>query len=356
MAKRLSPIGHEEQLTLVDHLGELRNRLFWTLGFVAFAFAFTFSQSDRVLGVITKPIDHALSSADSKDGKRLDADETRLLFDQRVVSALGSFQADTTDLSSAVDRLAASRVAKTDAGLEANLARLQARIAKRADALAKLQLTAPPIDKRPITLGVTEPFLVTITSSLYAALLISLPFLLYQAYAFVIPAFTPRERQVALPLMLMVPVLFLAGVAFAYWVVLPRATDFLLNFNDNEFDIQVQGREAVKFVTTFLMAIGLMFQLPVGILAATRSGVITVTKLRELRGYAIILFAVVAAVLTPTPDPLTMMLAMAPLVVLYELSMLLASWLDRIKPLDLVSDESALEGLADHAPLPVDDD
>ncbi len=101
----------------------------------------------------------------------------------------------------------------------------------------------------------------------------------------------------------MIPVLFIGGVAFAYYIVLPQTTRFLLNFNSGEFDIQVQGREAVKFVTSFLIAIGLMFQLPVAILAITRSGIVGVPQLRAFRGYAVIVFAVLAAVLTQHPIP-----------------------------------------------------
>jgi sec-independent protein translocase protein TatC len=96
-------------------------------------------------------------------------------------------------------------------------------------------------ERQPVTLGVTEPFVTTFTVAGYAALLLVLPFLLYEAYAFVLPAFSPAERRVALPLMLMVPVLFLAGVAFGFFVALPRAVDFLQNFNDDSFDILLQA-------------------------------------------------------------------------------------------------------------------
>lgn len=357
MAKRLAPIGHEDQLTLVDHLQELRNRLVSSLIFVVFVFGFTFWQSDAVLGFITQPVDNALSTTkESSDSKKKDADEVQYAYQVAVSKALATLRDDTTDLNEAVGKLKTSESVAENKALTEAIVTLQTRIDKRAKVLDALDLKAPAIDRRPITLGVTEPFLVTITSSLYAALLLALPFLLYQAYAFVLPAFTPRERSVALPLMLMVPFLFLAGVLFAYYLVLPQATNFLLNFNDGEFNIQVQGREAVKFVTSFLIAIGLMFQLPVGLLAITRSGIVSVAQLRGVRRYAIVFFAVVAAVLTPTPDPGTMLLAMAPLVVLYELSIIGASWLDRVRPLEPVSEQSALDDLSDYAPLPLDDD
>ena len=180
-----------------------------------------------------------------------------------------------------------------------------------------------------MTLGVTEPFVTTFTVAGYAALLLALPFLLYQAYAFVLPAFSPRERKVALPLMLMVPALFLAGVAFGYFVALPRAIDFLQNFNDDNFDILIRATDYYKFSIVLIALIGLLFQIPVGVLAVTRLGIISARQLAKNRGYVILGIAVVAAVATPTPDPVTMLIAMAPLLVLFELSVLLARIFER---------------------------
>ena len=173
-----------------------------------------------------------------------------------------------------------------------------------------------------------EPFTATFKVAAYAALLLAMPLLLYQAYAFVLPAFSPREREVAIPLILGVPFLFFAGVAFAYFLVLPPAISFLQNFNDDSFDILLQARDYYSFELLVLMAMGALFQIPVGILAATRLGVITPRQLRRGRRYAFVIIAVIAALL-PGQDPVTMLILMAPLVVLYEGSILLASLLDR---------------------------
>jgi sec-independent protein translocase protein TatC len=177
--------------------------------------------------------------------------------------------------------------------------------------------------RQPVTLGVTEPFLTTITVSAYAALLLALPFMLFQAYAFVLPAFSREERRVALPLMLLVPVLFVAGVVFGYYLALPRAVAFLQNYNDGAFDILVQAKDYYRFCTLLLAAMGVLFQIPIGVIAIVRLRILTIKQLRAYRGYALILFAIIAAVVTPTPDPFTMLIAMAPLVVLYEISLIL---------------------------------
>ena len=114
--------------------------------------------------------------------------------------------------------------------------------------------------------------------------------------------------------------------------MLSRAVEFLQNFNDDSFDILLQAKEYFKFAVFFLAGIGLLFQIPVGVLAVTRLGIFTPKQLAANRGYVILAIAVLAAVATPTPDPVTMTLSMAPLIVLFELSILLARWIDRIKP------------------------
>jgi sec-independent protein translocase protein TatC len=240
--RRFKPIGHEDQLTLVDHLDELRSRLIYCIVAFGVVLAFTTWQNHRVLEIVNRPL--------------------------------------------------------------------------------------PNGTPEPITFGVTEPFTTTLTNAAYFALLISLPFLLYQIYAFVLPAFSPRERKVATPLLLMVPVLFIAGVLFCYFVVLPPATKFLLSFNSSEFNTQVRARDYYSFVTLTMAAMGLGFQVPVAILAAVRLGLTSPAKLRKNRRYAVLIIAIVASLL-PTIDPVTLLLEMLPMLLLYEFSILLAVWVDR---------------------------
>jgi sec-independent protein translocase protein TatC len=189
---------------------------------------------------------------------------------------------------------------------------------------------------------VTEPFLTTVTVSAYAGLALSLPVILYQLYAFVLPAFAPHERRVALPILLMVPVLFAGGIAFGYFIVLDRAVDFLLNFNDEQFNIQVRARDYYSFVAFMLVAMGLMFQVPMGILAVTRLGIVTPQQLREWRRYAYFVIVVVAALL-PTVDPVSLALEIVPLAILFELSIVLASVLGR-PPAERAPAEPSAEG------------
>jgi sec-independent protein translocase protein TatC len=181
----------------------------------------------------------------------------------------------------------------------------------------------PGDHKKLLTFGITEPFTTTITVAAYGALILSMPFLLYQVYAYVLPAFSATERKTVLPILLLFPLLFLAGIAFAYFAVMPAAVKFLLNFNDSQFNIQVRARDYYSFFSTTMLAGGLIFQLPLAILAVTRLGIVKVEQLRSNRRYAYLLIAIVAAAL-PGVDPVSMLIEMVPLLVLYELSILLA--------------------------------
>jgi sec-independent protein translocase protein TatC len=181
----------------------------------------------------------------------------------------------------------------------------------------------PGAHKELLTFGVTEPFTITLTVAAYGAIVLSLPVVLYQVYAYVLPAFSDTERRVALPIMLLAPFLFCAGVAFAYFVVMPAAVKFLLNFNDNQFDVQVRARDYYSFFSTTMIAGGVIFQLPLAILAVTRLGIVSVAQLSANRRYAYLGIAILAAAL-PGVDPISMLIEMVPLLVLYELSILLA--------------------------------
>ena len=163
--RRIRPISHEDRLSVVDHLDELRSRLIVSaLAFVV-AWALTAWQNDLVLEIVNAPL------PDGPRGKQIE----------------------------------------------------------------------------PITLGPAEAFYTTLTTAAYFAFLIALPVILYQLYAFVLPAFSPEERRVATPLLLMVPVLFIIGVVFCYFVVLTPALQFLLNFNADEFNTQVRARDYYSF-------------------------------------------------------------------------------------------------------------
>jgi sec-independent protein translocase protein TatC len=191
------------------------------------------------------------------------------------------------------------------------------------DRLLDLANAPLPGDRNPITFGVAEPFTTTITICAYSAFVISLPVILYQAFAFLLPALSNQERKYIVPFLVLAPALFIAGVVFGYFVVLPAATKFLLNFNDTQFNIQVRAKDYYSFFTLTLGVMGLIFELPIAILAVTRLGIVTPEQLSKNRRYAYVILAVIAMLL-PGTDPVSMLLELVPLLLLYEASVLLS--------------------------------
>ncbi|HEX5609975.1 MAG TPA: twin-arginine translocase subunit TatC [Solirubrobacterales bacterium] len=237
MARRVKAVSHEDRLTLVEHLDELRSRLIVCIAVFGVALALCFWQNNLLLEIANGP---------------LPSDHDKL-----------------------------------------------------------------------ITFGITEPFTTTLTVSLYGALVLSLPIWLYQLYAYVLPAFSRQEKRVILPILLAFPFLFIAGIAFAYFVVMPAAVSFLLNFNESQFNVQVRARDYYGFFSMTELACGVLFQMPLAILAVTRLGIVSVEQLTSNRRYAYLVIAIVAAAL-PGVDPVSMVIEMVPLLVLFELSILLA--------------------------------
>ncbi len=308
----LRPVAYDDRLSLVEHLDELRTRLIVCAITLAVAFGICFWQNGALLDVLNKPLkDSTPTVQDSKGNGRL----------AQVAAAQQEVQKGLAASAKAFGALATA-----DNFTPAQRRLLTVAAAETADAARALPDTMP--ERVPVTLGVGEPFTVTLTIAAYFALLFSLPILLYQAYAFVLPAFSPRERRVALPMMLMVPLLFIGGAAFGYWLVLPPAISFLQNFNDTSFDVLIQAKEYYRFELLALLSTGLVFQLPVGLLVLNSVGILSAEMLRSSWRYAIVAIAVVAAVL-PGVDPVTTVILMVPLLLLYLLSILLLTIADR---------------------------
>jgi sec-independent protein translocase protein TatC len=311
MATRLKPIGHEDRLSIVEHLDELRTRVIICVVAFVVAFGVCLWQEDFILRTVNDPL--------AEVANKKPCDETRDPLER-------------ADCWQQAQKRVNEQIAATAAELARSAGDNDA-LRAQAEALERFAAQAAEISPRaspklPVTLGVGEPLTATLIAAGYAALLLTLPLLLYQAYAFVLPAFSPTERQIAVPLMVMVPFLFYAGVVFAYFLVLPAAVDFLQNFNDDNYDVLLQARDYNKFAILVMGVMGLLFQLPVLILAVTRMGILSIAQLRRHRRYAILVIAILAALL-PGGDPVTMLLMMLPILVLYEGSILLAALLER---------------------------
>ncbi len=311
MATAIRPIGHEDRLSLVDHLDELRTRLIVSAAVLAVAFGFCMWQNHALLHIINKPLQTQTQKQVAKGqgtvGQAVLAQQGVLRVSEDTQAALRLLARPGSGLS-----------AQTRTQLLPLIGALKADVAK---------IPRKPSGDNPVTLGVGEPFTTTLTVALYFALVISLPVILFELYGFILPALAPGERRAVVPLLVAIPFLFAIGVAFGYFVVLPAAVRFFVNFNSSEFNVLVQASQFYRFAATILLAMGLVFQVPVAILAATRAGIVTTAQLRKNRRYAIVACAAVAAFLPG--DVITLFLETVPLYLLYEASILLSSFIDR---------------------------
>ena len=305
MAIAVRPISHDDRVSVLAHLGELRVRLIVSVAVVATAFAFAFWQNHAVLQVLNRPLANAGSPSLTDSSAPLSkptGTQQKLraaLNSQRV--AFGLLAASASPLT-VTQRQALPSAAHSDADYFA-------------------AGPARPAGLRPVTLGIGEPFSQTVIVSAYFALLLSLPVILWQLYAFVTPAFTPRERRVATPLLTLAPLLFALGLAFGYFVVLPGAVSFLRHFNASSFDTLVQARSYYQFILFTMLATGLFFEIPIAVLGLNRAGILSTRQLRKHRRDAIVAIAVLALLL-PGSDPVTTLLELIPMLALYELSIL----------------------------------
>src|SRR5919199_6183204 len=191
-------------------------------------------------------------------------------------------------------------------------------------------LEGPPREDRRqlITFGVAEPFLTSFKISLIVGIGLALPILLWQLWSFLAPAFEEGSQRPVAVFVLFSTALLVAGVAFGYYVVLPAALHFLTHYDDSLYNIQIRARDYFSFTLLVLVGVGVVFELPIFVLALVRLGVLSTWTLRRNRRLGYFIVAVVA-VLLPGIDPVTTSLEMIPLVVLYEGSIWLSVLLER---------------------------
>ncbi|MDP8911898.1 MAG: twin-arginine translocase subunit TatC, partial [Actinomycetota bacterium] len=242
--RRLSPLPrrlrHGEEATLVEHLTELRTRVFISLGAVALGFAVTYQFRKTLIGWLSAPLD----------------------------------------------------------------------------------------GKEPVTLSPAEPFMTSFTVAFYAALALAVPVLVWQAWAFLAPALEEPSQQVVVRLVLAATVLLAAGMAFAYWVVLPNAIPFLLGFDADLYEVEIRAREYYSFAATTILGVGVLFELPIFILGLVRLRILSAARLRRNRRIGIGI-ALIGVVLLPGVEFVSMALQALPVLVLFEASIWLSAFFER---------------------------
>jgi sec-independent protein translocase protein TatC len=318
---KLRPIGHEDRLSVVDHLDELRARLIVCGIVLVIAFGLAYWQNNAILNALNSPL-----PAQPRTG----------------ANHIGGLTNDTVSAARHLANAAALfQTLSRSSDLSAPDSALITAAAQQMSAAAKALPQKTP-KNLPIAIGVGEGFTTTLTVCFYFALLLTLPVILYQAYAFVIPALRPEERRVALPIMIAAPVLFVVGVLFTYFVVLTPAVHFLQGYNSNQFQPLVQAKPLYSFEVLTMAAIGLTFQMPLGLLGLRQLGIIDGGTLTRHWRYATVIIAVIAAAM-PGADPVTTALETAPLVILFLASILMLKLADRREAKRTAAELAALD-------------
>ena len=332
--------GKEEelggQMSFLEHLDELRSRLIRSLGFVVIAATLCWFASGRSYAFLAVPIEHALAEAQRRQVpvKGLTGNEKVLPLNAVVENDTGRyiFSEETKFGTSVIPAGASvmSRVAKdtqgqmalfTDEPLYAGNTIIPKGMRLPVDFTALPKDFAGINDK--LVVSLISPFSLYVKVSLYAALCLSIPFLLWQVWAFVSPGLYPHERAYVTPFIALSSISFVLGAAFAYKVIFPPAAKYLLGLGQ-EFRLLLKADDYFDFIIIVMLGMGIVFQMPAITYVLARIGLVTARFLVKIWKTALIVILIAAAVLSPTSDIPNMLLFAAPMMVLYIVSIFIA--------------------------------
>jgi len=188
-----------------------------------------------------------------------------------------------------------------------------------------------PENKYLIYTGLTEAFFVYMKLALFASLILTSPFVLYQIWKFISPGLLAREKKYVVPFVTSSSLLFAGGILFGYFIVLPPAFEFFVSFNNQYLQAMISFRDYLSLFVMFLLGFGISFELPVFMFFLAKLGIVNTKMLSQKRRYAILLIFIIAAVLTPSPDALSQLLMAVPLIFLYEISILIVKVVEKRK-------------------------
>jgi sec-independent protein translocase protein TatC len=326
------------QMSFLEHLDELRSRIIRSIVFVFVAFLACWFVSDDIYNFLSRPILKALADAQSKvtplgsvTGEARILSLSSLQEGDVVRYAFG----ETTRIGEAVVPAGVTVMARTARNGQGQLALatdeplvVGSAVLPRGVWLPADLNTAPgPLlqNEKLVVTTTMESFSLYVKVSLYAAICLSVPFLLWQIWAFVSPGLYPHERRFALPFVLLSSISFVAGSAFAYYVIFPPAVGYLLGLGQ-DFRLLLNATDYFDFIILIMLGMGVVFQMPAITYVLARIGLVTAGFLLRVWKIALIVILVAAAVLSPTGDVPNMMLFAAPMAVLYLISIFVA-WL-----------------------------
>jgi sec-independent protein translocase protein TatC len=327
------------QMSFLEHLDELRSRIIRSLAFVFVIFIGCWFVSDHIYNFLAVPVQRALAEAQRRELPigGLTGGETIQFNDTLKEGDTGRYVFEnTTKLGASVIPPGASVTAKvhklpdgglalyTDEAVYAGSVVIPKGVMLPFDFQAKPK-ALPGIDDKLIVTTAMEPFSLYVKVSIYTAVALAIPFLLWQIWAFVSPGLYPHERRYAMPFVFLSSVAFLLGAAFAYKVIFPPAAKYLLGLGQ-DFRLLLKANDYFDFIILLMMAMGAVFQMPAVTYVLARIGIVSARLLLRVWKTALIVILVAAAVLSPTNDVPNMLLFAAPMILLYIISIFVA-WL-----------------------------
>lgn len=325
------------QMSFLEHLDELRTRLIKSIVFVFVATTLCWFVSDRIYNFLAIPVEQALSEAQQRRAPiaGITGQETIQPLSAAKEGDTGRYVfSQETRLGSSLIPLGASVAAKvardaqgqlglfTDEPLYAGSAMVPKGVRLPVD-FAVAQAPYTGLNDKLIVTSALEPFSLYIKVSLYAAICISVPFLLWQIWAFVSPGLYPHERGYVTPFIALSSISFVLGAAFAYKIIFPPAARYLLGLGQ-DFRLLLKANDYFDFIIIVMLGMGVIFQMPAVTYVLARIGLITAGFLVRIWKAALIVILISAAVLSPTSDIPNMLLFAAPMIVLYLVSIFVA--------------------------------
>jgi sec-independent protein translocase protein TatC len=325
------------QMSFLDHLDELRSRIIRSIAFVFVMFVGCWFVSDHIYNFLAVPVQRALAEAQRRELPigGLTGQETILPNSALKENDTGRYVFEnTTKLGASVIPPGSSVAAKvhkdaqgnlrlyTDEALFAGSTVIPKGVMLPLDFQAKPK-ALPGIEDKLIVTTAMEPFSLYVKVSIYTALALAVPFLLWQIWAFVSPGLYPHERRYAMPFIFLSSLAFVAGAAFAYAIIFPPAATYLLGLGQ-DFRLLLKADDYFDFIILVMLAMGVVFQMPAITYVLSRIGIVSASLLLRKWKISLIVILVAAAVLSPTNDVPNMMLFAAPMIVLYVVSIFIA--------------------------------
>jgi len=331
-----------KQMSFLEHLDEFRRRLVNSVIVIVIAFMLCWVVSDKIYNFLSVPIRKALTEANRREipieGKTgnekvlsldtlAEGSTVRYVFDKSTTVGSGVISSGTSVLA-LVEKDATGKIGLfTDEPIFINNKIIPKGIRLPANFEGK-NLDNASADERLIVTTATEGFTLYVTVSLYAAIALSIPFLLLQIWGFISPALYRHERAYVTPFILLSSISFVMGAAFAYYILFPPAAKYLLGVS-SEFQLMLRATDFFDFITLIMLAMGLIFQMPAITYVLSRIGLVNATLLIKSWKIAIVVILIVAAVVSPTADIPNMMLFAAPMMCLYVISIFIAWFFGR---------------------------